>query len=135
VLERSFSMKNKEYRNTYNKTYSASIRGRAHKMLHNAKRRSKTTEIPVTINLEWIENKLTCGICELTGMPFDLNPSKLFSSNPYAPSLDRINPKLKEYSPTNTRVVLAAVNIALNEYGEEHMLPILKAMVSKIENK
>ena len=49
-------------------------------------------------------------------------------------SLDRIDSKIKDYSPENTRVVLTAVNKTLNEYGGETILPILKAMVAKIEN-
>lgn len=117
------------------KKYAASHRGRATKMWHNAKRRSKSTGAEVTVSVEWIIDKLSLGVCEHTGLPFDLSPISEFSSNPYSPSLDKINPKIKNYTPENTRVVLTAVNKALNEYGEQTMLPILKAMLSVIENK
>lgn len=115
--------------------YAISYKGRATKMWHNAKRRSKTTGAKVEITIDWIAAKLEKGVCQHTGLPFDLNPADKFSSNPYSPSLDKINPKIKDYTPENTRVVLTAVNKSLNEYGEETMLPILKAMVSVIENK
>ena len=108
--------------------YAVSIPGRANIMFHNAKRRANCT-----ITREWIENKLNLGVCEITGISFDLEPTLEFDSNPYAPSLDKINPKQKEYTPENTRVVLTAVNKALNEYGEKAMLPILKAMIKSIE--
>lgn len=117
------------------KKYAATCKGRARKMWHNAKRRAglKTSEVSITI--EWIEEKLKKGVCEYTGLLFDLNASSEFSSNPYAPSLDKINPKIKDYTPENTRVVLTCVNKALNEYGEDTILPILKSMVSAIENR
>ena len=115
--------------------YAASHKGRATKMWHNAKRRSQNKDCEISITVDWITEKLLKGICEYTGLPFDLNPVHDFSSNPYAPSLDRINPKIKNYSPENTRVVLTCVNKTLNEYGENTILPILKAMVSVIENK
>lgn len=114
--------------------YAASSKGRATKLWHNAKRRSGDKNSEVTITIEWIVEKLNRGVCEYTGLPFDLNPDPNFNSNPYAPSLDRIDPKIKDYSPENTRVVLTCVNKALNEYGGEAVLPILKAMVSAIEN-
>lgn len=121
------------------KKYAASIKGRATKMWHNASRRSKRNKscesFEITITPEWIAKKLTIGVCECTGIPFDLSPTDKFSTNPYAPSLDRIDPTIKTYSPENTRVVLSCVNIALNEFGEQTVLPILKAMVAAIENK
>lgn len=115
--------------------YAASHKGRATKMWHNAKRRATTTGAQVIIDVDWIETHLMLGHCQLTGLPFDLSPATKFSSNPYSPSLDKINPKIKDYTPENTRVVLTAVNKTLNEYGEQTMLPILKAMISVIENQ
>jgi hypothetical protein len=115
--------------------YAASHKGRATKMWHNAKRRATATGSEVIIDVNWIETRLVSGHCQLTGLPFDLSPISDFSSNPYSPSLDKIDPKIKNYTPENTRVVLTAVNKTLNEYGEQTMLPILKVMVSVIENK
>lgn len=115
------------------KKYAASTKGRATKMWHNAKRRSEKTNANVSVDVLWITNKLNAGNCELTGLPFDLTPSSEFSSNPYAPSLDKINSKIKDYTPENTRVVLAAVNTSLNEYGTEIMIPILRALLTAIE--
>lgn len=117
------------------KKYALTYRGRATKMWHNAKRRSGLKNSEVTITVEWIEEKLKKGFCEYTGLPFDLNSSTEFSSNPYSPSLDKINPKIKSYTPENTRVVLTCVNRTLSEYGEDIILPILKSMVSAIENR
>jgi hypothetical protein len=117
------------------KRYAASHKGRATKMWHNAKRRAQISNAKIVVDVNWIMEKLMLGQCELTGLPFDLSPASDFSSNPYSPSLDKIDSKIKDYTSENTRVVLTAVNKALNEYGEQTMLPILKAMISVIENK
>lgn len=114
-----------------NQAYALSLRGRAIKIWHRAKTRTGSCDVTV----DWIIEKLKANRCELTGFPFDLSPSTgKYCYNPYAPSLDRIDSSIKAYTPENTRVVLAAVNTALNQYGTETMLPILKAMVEAIEN-
>ena len=117
----------------YRKKWSVSPHGRANKLIHNAKRRCVKSGGKVTVTQEWIENRLNLGVCELTNLLFDLQPSKSDHSNAYAPSLDRIDSKNPNYSPDNTRVVLVAVNRALNEHGDKYLLPILKAMIAGIE--
>lgn len=117
----------------HNKKWSASSHGRANKLLNGAKRRCSKSNGIVSITQDWIEAKLNNGFCELTNLPFDLLPSEHSFNNAYAPSLDRIDSKNKDYSPENTRVVLAAVNRAINEHGDRYLLPILKAMVQGIE--
>lgn len=114
------------------RSYYTNPKGRARLLLSGAKTRKKDA---VSITIAWIEEKLIQGACELTGLPFDFNSTTKTQYNPYAPSLDRIDSSIDEYSPDNTRVVLVAVNSALNQYGEQTMLPILKAMVSAIEKK
>jgi len=115
------------------KRYALSLNGRARKLLHRAKTRCGKDNVSITF--EWVMEKLNKGICEITNIPFDLSATDKYTINPYAPSLDRIDPKNKQYSPENTRVILASVNTSLNQYGEQTMLPILKAMIIAIENK
>ena len=101
--------------------------GRAKVLIRSAKKRGN-----VLISLDWVIKKIEKGVCELTGLKFDLGQSN-FYQNPYSPSLDRINPLIKEYSEKNTRIVLTAVNNSLNQYGEKVMLPILEAMIKSIK--
>lgn len=103
-------------------------RGRAFALLNHAKLRAKTRSGIVTIDREWIENKLLNGFCELTRLPFDFSDCE-FNKNPYAPSVDRIDCNNPNYTPENSRVVLFAVNTALNEYGLDVLRPILKALL------
>jgi hypothetical protein len=87
----------------------------------------------VTISVKEIEQKILRGVCEFTGLPFDLKQPVNTKNNLYAPSLDRIDNANPDYSSKNTRLVLVGVNQTLNEHGEKAILPILKAMVSTIE--
>jgi hypothetical protein len=69
------------------------------------------------------------GVCALTGLPFDTTVREKSSRpSPYQPSLDRIDCKLG-YVPGNVRVVCFAVNVALNEWGENVFLRIATAAV------
>lgn len=67
--------------------------------------------------------------CALSGMPFDVaaNLEKEFSRNPYMPSLDRIESR-GGYTNENTRVVLSALNYAINEWG----LDIYKTIAANV---
>jgi hypothetical protein len=114
--------------------WKRTIEGRASVLFSNAKSRCKDKGVELHITQEWIREHLRRGTCELTGIPFNLEPpSEGLTRLPDAPSLDRIN-KHKNYTEDNTRVILWAVNCALAEYGTEIMLPILKAVVKGIED-
>lgn len=109
--------------------------GRAQQLINGAKGRTKKTGGVVEIDRNWIQSRLNAGICELTGLKFDLSISENTRMNPYSPSLDRIDPANPNYDKTNSRLVLTAVNLALSEFGEQAMQPILKAMVNYIKDK
>lgn len=116
---------------TYKK-YSQTTRGRAVILFNKIKNRciSKNKGI-VSIDVDWIEQKIKNGVCELSGLPFDLAPNNQFHRNPNSPSLDRIDNSNRDYSPENTRVVLTSLNGAINEYGLEHFLKTAIAVLHK----
>lgn len=72
--------------------------------------------------------------CALTGLRFemanDYGGRKLFRM-PLRPSLDRIEPKVG-YVPGNVRLICTAMNVALNEWGEDVFTVLARAY---IENK
>lgn len=66
--------------------------------------------------------------CAVTGLPFRLN--KINNRRPYAPSVDRIDPA-KGYHRDNCRIVCAAVNFAMNVWGEPMLRELAHAVVNK----
>lgn len=104
------------------------VSGRTTELLAGAKSRAKRKNITFELDRNWIEDKLKIGTCELTGLKFDFSLPTQKRSNPFAPSLDRID-SLKGYTKENTRLVLNSVNMALNEFGLEHLILISKAIV------
>lgn len=108
---------------------------RAKRLISGAKDRAKKSDGIVTLDTDWVNVRLMKGRCELTGLPFDLDRSKDFLQNPYAPSIDRIDSENPNYVPENCRLVLWGVNKALGEYGSKLMLPILEALVTKLKQE
>jgi hypothetical protein len=106
--------------------YWSSPIGRANQLLRAAGTRARDCGVDFTLNLEWALKKLK-GNCEMTGLPFDLESGgKKGKYNPYAPSIDRKIPG-SHYTPENCRMVLIAINIAVNAWGEEIYRKIARA--------
>jgi hypothetical protein len=70
--------------------------------------------------------------CEVTGLPFSWKWHPNQRRRPFAPSLDRIIPALG-YTRANVRLVCVAVNIAINEWGEDTFAAIASAYLSHRE--
>jgi len=101
-------------------------RGRATDLLKNAQGRAASKGLICTLTEEWIEEKLLAG-CEMTGFPFDLEGGKSIGRfNPYGPSIDRIIAG-SNYTPENCRMVIMAINVAMNAWGEEFYRKIARA--------
>ena len=120
-------------REEYRSNYPLTVTGRTNGLFLAAKKRAVDHNLEFDLSISRILSALEKGICELTNLKFDLNRCKETFKNPYSPSIDRIDSNLG-YINSNIRVVLTAVNIALNEFDDATMLPILKAMITGIEN-
>ena len=117
---------------SFNSKRYASLEKKAKVMVLNAKGRAKKKKLEFCLTEEMIAPRVINGVCELTGIAFDLSYKSASRKNPFSPSIDRIDSS-KGYVLSNIRVVLTAVNNALGEDGEEVVYPILKAMVEAIE--
>lgn len=97
-------------------------------MVKNAKVRG----IPVELCLADIDRLLAsaAGKCSITGMQFDSTQYEGHRIRPWMPSIDRINPR-DGYHLENVRIVCAAVNVAMNQFGEETFLRICAAVMAK----
>lgn len=71
--------------------------------------------------------KVADGRCQITKIPFEVRFSEGERRRLWAPSLDRIEPR-KGYTFDNCRLVCAAVNMAMNDWGIEVLLKIGRAL-------
>lgn len=98
-----------------------------------AKRRATVKGIKFTITVEDIKQlALKCqGCCMLTGIPFRFDKLQMgrCHKRPFVPSIDRIDSKAG-YSRKNIRIVCAAVNAALGEWGDSVFSIVAHAYVT-----
>lgn len=90
-------------------------------VIASASKRAKARGLEFRLTMDWLLARLeTSGDrCEISGAAFDYSPEKtMWHKRPDCPSLDRIDRTLG-YVDGNVRVVCTAVNIAINEWGEE----------------
>jgi hypothetical protein len=71
------------------------------------------------------------GACELTGITFDLD-RKGCAIGPFSPSLDRIDSS-RGYEFDNVRIVCAAINLAMNQWGEAMFEDIARSYLAHKE--
>ena len=109
--------------------YKSSIRGRAIAMFHGTKVGRRFRE-GNELTPEWILEKLSKGVCEITGLPFTYGTQ---ARNPWSPSLDRIDPE-KGYTLENTRVVVWIYNACKNVFSDEDVLLMCQAVINKSLN-
>lgn len=114
----------------WKKEYRKTNVGKAGQLLGSAKSRANRKNIEITITKDWVLQKLNLGVCELSGIDFDMAPNGRTNRNPKSPSIDRINSNLG-YTPENCRLVLLSINDALNQYGLDHFLTVAKAVINK----
>jgi hypothetical protein len=70
------------------------------------------------------------GRCPVTGIPFHMQRfPDAFVKYPFAPSIDRILSS-GDYTPENTRLVCAAVNFGMGQWGEELFLTLARYAVA-----
>lgn len=133
-LSRKWYAENKEKSSSIKRKYSDSARGRAVGLMNriNAQKRRKQfgkSNLEVTITAEWIQEKIETARCPVTGIEFDLGPRNGFWS-PFSPSVDRIDPS-KGYTVENCRVVCLIFNIAKNQFSDDDVVKMAKALVVK----
>lgn len=95
-------------------------------LLSAAKYRSRLKGISFDMppeEVDRLQGILDQGLCQVTGLPFDLDGGKTWNS----PSIDRIDSS-QGYVVGNVRVVLYCVNVMANVWGEDKIAEIAQAM-------
>jgi hypothetical protein len=92
------------------------------KLFDAAKQRAEQKGIEFTLRAGWIREKIIAGVCEKTGITFDLEGVYRNGrrQNPWSPSIDRIVPG-GPYSPENCQIVVWEYNSQKNISSEEAM--------------
>jgi hypothetical protein len=80
---------------------------------------------------EWAIEKMA-GVCEVTGLPFELDKPDGYRFYPWAPSVDRIDCK-RGYTQDNCRLVVWIYNMAKSEWCDEDVLKMARALVAAKE--
>jgi hypothetical protein len=106
---------------------------RIDRMLRQLRVRSASLRREFDLSHEWLIAELErCDYrCTLTGIPFQADRIDGKRANPFAPSIDRID-NSRGYTPDNVRLVLTSVNLALSDFGLDHLDEICRARVTKL---
>lgn len=120
--------KKQEYRNNY--INNNIIKYKTNSLYQAANTRAKTKGINFNLTKEWIECKLKRKYCEITGIKFKMK-YKLDEPNPYAPSIDQIDPSAG-YTVDNCRIVIIAYNKFKSNYSDDDCFIISKALLGNI---
>lgn len=67
------------------------------------------------------------GRCEVSGIPFDFSRMDGQIARPFSPSIDRLD-NTQGYTRNNVRVVCTAVNVAMNQWGEQVLFAVANAI-------
>lgn len=119
---------------TRHREYNTSVWGRFTSLLYSAKKRAEKRGIPYDLDREWLlsQYKNQNGTCKLSGLELDFsfNAIKGRKFNPLSPSLDRID-STKGYTKNNVRLICTAMNLALNNFGEDLFKKVIAGYMSK----
>jgi len=128
-----WASKNRDYLSKKHKEWYMKNRGAA--LVNAARRRSIKADIPFALDahIDEIQRRIDVGVCELTGIAFDLTKDGIIRVRPNAPSIDRIVPA-RGYVIDNVRVVAMAANTMLMNWGEEFAFRMAQSWVQKAKS-
>lgn len=95
-------------------------------MWSRSKRSAINKGLKFDLTKDWIRERLNKGMCEMSGLPFDMIGKRTSNS----PSVDRIKPD-GDYTQDNCRIVLWSINRALSNYGEDYILSTFSKILEK----
>lgn len=120
----------KKYRETQKKKENTEPWHRAGRLMVWVRARAAKNGMDFDLDREWVEKKLSVGVCEITGIKFELGRTDSGRFNPWGPSIDRINSS-HGYTKDNCRMVVWIYNMAKAEWDDEIVLEMAKALVTK----
>lgn len=114
------------------------IKYRASTLLKGARSRAKAKNIPCDLDLQWIEEKLKNGKCEVTGIDFVIKEYSTADEythvHPHAPSLDQIKPS-EGYTKQNVQVVVDHFNKMKNDRDLETTVYLARKLIEAYDRR
>jgi len=117
---------NTYHRENYAKRKKISIDHFGTFLLSGAKRRGKRFN-EFDLDREWVDEKLSTGRCEVTGICFEFSDQD-YQANFFMPSIDRIDSS-KGYTKKNSRLVVWGYNRAKGEHTDNEVLMLAYAVL------
>lgn len=96
--------------------------------LYGIRKAAKAKGIECDLDVEWFTIRIEAGVCELSGLPFDIERKS--PRGPNTPSVDRIDPK-GPYTKANCRLILWWLNHALQDKGEDYAIAVFRGVIAK----
>jgi len=110
------------------------LKVRAQRLHGNAQKRAKALDWPEPdFSSTWVEEKIRAGVCEVTGIPFDLTSKTSESNhakNPWVPSIDRIDSS-GPYVRSNVQIVVFMYNVCKAEFSHKDVRRFCEAVYLK----
>lgn len=107
---------------------------RTAQMLSHTRTRALKADFEFALTFDDIYPVVARGVCQVTGTVFDLAAHSKHRTNPFAPSIDRIDSS-KGYVANNVRVVCWWLNCACGVWGLEAIIPGMRAIVDTNRTK
>ena len=94
------------------------------------KKNAKKKGIAFNLDREWVIERFRAqvGYCSISGLGFSAESYRGTSRRPLAPSVDRISSS-GGYTRDNCRLIVYALNAAKNEWDDDMLLKVAKALV------
>jgi hypothetical protein len=113
-----------------NEKYRSKLKSKIHLLFRTCKKRAEKKQWDFDLTKEWIKEKIENGHCELSGEKFNCDVGSFLTHfHPFTPSIDRIDSS-KGYTQENCRIVLAAINMGIGEWGLDQYLSIAKKVIT-----
>jgi len=109
--------------------YETDMDFRASRLLAGIKKKCRRHGLACDLDVEWLSRRMTAGVCELSGVRFDMNVRQR-KATIKTPSVDRINAG-GGYTKDNCRLVAFGVNFALSSWGLDAFLELAEGLVSR----
>lgn len=97
-----------------------------------AKQRAAKKGLAFDLTKEWIEDRLSTGTCQVTGIPFSYDVFGAFRF--YGATIDKINPSLG-YIQSNCQIVIWGYNAAKGNATHEDVMQLALALTAANDNK